>query len=212
MAFPFPRRVLRWNEYYRTAQDADVALWEARSIDGELIAFATGGPWCHATGVVHINGRLWSAGYEERRDGYLAPLDAAVRHYPGKISIFRAPRFSGGDFGLRSLDAVARRLVDDLDGDYQWRNIRLIALTHTLAGQVLARSTWYRSLALQQSLKTRSAICSQHVHRSFRLGAHVDLVPNKREALVTPNDIGQSKLLTYVGTLEPDENQGRFAA
>lgn len=206
MTFPFPRRPLRWSEYHRDARDADVALWEARCIEGELIAGLTDGPFCHVTGVVHLpGGGLWSAGYEERRDGYLAPLDAAVRRHPGKISIFRAMTLSGTPFGRACTRDVAAHLVNDLDGDYEWKNIRLIALAHSVAGPLLVKSTWYQSLALQQSLKTRSAICSQHVHRSFRLGAHVDLVVNKRESLVTPNDIGKSKLLTYIGTLEPEE-------
>lgn len=198
----FQHRPLAWSEYRRTACDADVALWTPRDPAGEIIAWATGGPFCHATGVVHWFDEICSAGYEERRDGFVAPLHRAVQKHPGKIAIFRC-NFDQGSSRLRLSMHVAKRLVTDLDGEYQWRNIRLIALAHTFTGRTwLCNTTWYKSLALRQSLKTRSAICSQHVHRSFREGAFITLVPHKRESLVTPNDLARSSRLTYVDTLE----------
>jgi hypothetical protein len=196
----FQHRPLAWSDYQRTACDADVALWAPRDPAGEVIAWATGGPFCHATGIVHWFGQICSAGYEEHRNGFGAPLERAVADHPGKIAIFRCPALG---HRLKETGEVSRRLVEDLDGVYQWRNIRLIALSHTLLGRAfLTRTTWYQSLALRQSLKTKSAICSQHVHRSFREGARITLVPHKRESLVTPNDLASSSQLIYLGTLE----------
>src|SRR5262249_41162308 len=87
-----------------------------------------------------------------------------------------------------------------LTGDYDWNNIRLITLGHLLG---LRWFTWwpaYRALIRRQSLQTKSAICSQHIARSFRRGADL-LFVNKHDAVISPNDLARSPRLDYVGTL-----------
>lgn len=191
-----PRRELPYHEYRLIARDCDVALWEPRDFSGKVIAVATDGPFCHVTGLVWIHGRLWSAGYEERCNGFLSPISADVRRHPGKISVFR-PTVALDDTQRRN---ILRHLVGDLTGDYAWKNIRLITVAHLLG---LRWFTWcqaYKDLIRRQSLKTKSAICSQHIARSFRLGAEVRFV-NKHDAIVSPNDLARSPLLHYLGTL-----------
>lgn len=206
LIFGVVRCWLPYSEYRSEALDGDVALWEPRDFCGKLIATATDGAFCHATGLVWLHDRLWSAGYEERCNGCLVPLSAEVRRHPGKISIFRT---------VPALDDhkrkhVARHLIGDLTGDYAWKNLRLITLGHLLG---LRWFTWcdsYRAWIRRQSLQTKSAICSQHIARAFRRGANVQFVM-KHDAVVSPNDLARSPLLTYIGTLTWQENFSNHA-
>lgn len=205
-----PRRDLPYSEYRQIARDCDVALWAPRDFSGRVIAAATDGPFSHVTGLVWLHGRLWSAGYEEQCNGFLSPISADVRRHPGKISVFR-PAVHLDD---RQRHDVVRHLVGDLTGDYAWKNIRLISLAHLLG---LRWFTWcapYKAMIRRQSHLTKSAICSQHIARSFRRGANVTFV-NKHEAIVSPNDLARSPLLHYLGTLtwhETTSSETRHAA
>lgn len=201
LIFGVVRRWLPYAQYRREALDGDVALWEPRDFCGKLIATATDGAFCHATGLVWLHDRLWSAGYEERCNGYLAPLSAEVRRHPGKISVFRT---------VPPLDdhkrkQVGRHLIGDLTGDYAWKNLRLITLGHLLGLRWFTWCETYRAWIRRQSLLTKSAICSQHIARSFRRGANVQFVM-KHDAVVSPNDLARSPLLAYLGTLTWDES------
>lgn len=197
-----PRVLLPYPEYRGVSQSADIALWEPRDICGQVIADGTGGPFCHATGIVWFDGRIWSAGYEEGHDGSLSQLSAAVRAHSGKISIFRYR-------DLCPVHAVARHLVVDLGGKYPWTNIRLIAFGHAIAGKLLLRLPLvdgrYRELLKKQARSRTGAICSQHVARSFRRGADVRLA-DVPEPLISPNDIARCSQLQYIGTLVWPEN------
>ncbi|MBI3866818.1 MAG: hypothetical protein HY290_33480 [Planctomycetia bacterium] len=191
-----PCHDLPYVDYRHSARDCDVALWEPRDFSGKLIAVATDGPFCHVSGLAWLHGRLWSAGYEERCNGFLSPLSAEVRRHPRKISVFRPTLH----LDERQRQAILRHLVGDLTGDYAWKNIRLITLGHLLG---LRWFTWipaYREMIRKQSLQTKSAICSQHIVRSFRRGANLRFV-NKHDAVVSPNDLARSPLLHYLGTL-----------
>lgn len=189
------RREISYDVYRSLAENGDIALWVPRTISGWFIAQGTDGPFCHASGIVRAHGRLWQAGYEEGRHGYVSPLSAEVRRWTGTISIFR----------LRGIEATERvaigeHYVSDLGGDYGWTNIRLIAWAHMLG---LRWFTWlpaYRRAVLDRCAKTSSAICSQHIARSIRRATRRVLL-RKDEALISPNDIARSPLLDYVGTL-----------
>jgi len=201
------RKWLPYAEYRQQALDGDVALWEPRDFAGKLIATATDGAFCHATGLVWLHDRLWSAGYEERCNGYLAPLSAEVRRHSGKISVFRTIL----PLDARQRQQVARHLTGDLSGDYASKSIRLLTLGHLLGLRWFTWCQTYRRWIRRQSLLTKSAICSQHIARSFRRGAGIQFVL-KHDAAVSPNDLARSPLLTYRGTLTWQESFSNHVA
>jgi hypothetical protein len=208
-----PRRIVQFDEYRRTACDADVLLFEPSGcwlewFGGSLIAHGTDGPFDHAAAVVRLEdndaGRVWVSEYNIPCP-HLVPLSAKVRDAPGKISVFR---YRGLTAELR--EKIAYRLRDDLGGSYRYRNLGLIALgqlalVRWLFWFVPGLRAWRSRMIAQQSRKQTYGICSQHVARSFKFGAGIELV-RKPLSEVSPNDLGRCAALEYVGTLAwPDD-------
>lgn len=198
------REDLAYDQYNLQAMDGDLLLWEPRDAMGEIIAHETNGPFCHASGVVHVHGRPFQSAYAEGENGFLSPLSAEVRRNSGKISVFRV-RASD-----QQRERVAAHLLGDLGGDYAWVNLGLIAADIGWLARAARHLPWLRreydrQLALQ-SRKRSGAICSQHQARAWKIGGLVDFCPGKPLALISPNDIARSAYVHYVGTLTWPEN------
>lgn len=214
------RKLLGYDEYRATACEADILLWEPGDLTGRVIAAFTAGPFCHASLVVRVAGRLFQAAYSEGKDGHLSPLSAEIRRHSGRVSVFRVkerPRrngIPGRPLMEQEREWIASRLVNSLGGDYAWRNIRLIAyaMLFRWCDRVPALRNLFDRLLDEQARKHTSAICSQDVVRAFRTAAAVPLVPGltpTAEPLVSPNDIGRGQAGNYVGTLVWPENWKR---
>lgn len=173
-------------------KDCDIALWEPTRFHGEAIARATGGPFSHISGIVHWNGEPWSVGFEEKRGGHACPLLAELQRHPGKIHVFRVD-------GNYPLGDVRERLLD-LRGEYDWSNIRTIALIG-LIKFLLPFRVWQGMIANREGC-TGGGICSRHVARSWGDGAGVAFA-RKPFGQITPNDIGFSPASRYVATPMP---------
>ena len=122
-----------------------------------------------------------------------------VRENPGKIHVFRA---------VPELDQitehdVAVNVLGSLSGTYAIGNIGLImlAIGFGWARFIPVLRDWFNAAVRRASRKRKGAICSQDVHRAYRMKAKLTLVDGKDEALITPNDLGRSPRLKYIGTL-----------
>lgn len=196
-----PRTPLAYPVYRdEIAEDGDLLLWEPATWYGRVLATATGGPFSHVSAAVWLENRLLQAGFEEHKGGVLTFLSEEVHRTPGRISVFRVEQ-------SRGLAGVRRRLIDDLRGDYEWSSIRLLAFGHLLGIRWLTRQEWYRRRVREASLQTAGAHCAKHIARSFATGAGVSFV-RKEFAETTPNDIGMSGVVRYLGTLVGGEASG----
>jgi hypothetical protein len=186
------------------AHAADVLLWEPHGsfrsrFMGQAIADATGGPFCHASLTIRANGFLLDGGYHYAINGYMRHLSSEVRENSGSISVFRP---------VPELDAiteheVANNVMGSLTGRYAIGNIGLItlALTCGWAKHLPFADDWFRAAIRRASHRRTGAICSQDVHRGYRMKGKTVLVDGKDEALISPNDLARSPRLKYVGTL-----------
>lgn len=202
------RVALSYELYRRSAMDGDLLLWEPRPQPrdeiGHIIAAATRGSFCHASGVVHVHGRPFQSAYREGQNGFLSPLSAEVRRNSGLISVFRVAMTD------EQRERVAAHLIEDLGGDYAWANIALIAGHWGWVGRLAASIPFVRAGLERgdelQSRKQSGAICSQHYARALQAGANVELSPGRQLALISPNDLGRSARVKYLGTLIWPEN------
>lgn len=189
-----PRVELSYADYRAQALDCDIALWEPTSWYGRVIATATDGPFSHISGILWWEDVLMSAGYEEGRGGFVEPLKTVVTRYPGVVSIFRVR--NEVNFNQAT---VKQALRGRLGYEYRWSNIRLLALMNLPVVRWFRRGEWFRNKVQQASRYTGGGICSEHIARSFAEDKVVFV--RKAVATVTPNDIAQSGIVEYVGTL-----------
>ncbi len=186
------RRELSYGDYRRDARDCDILLWEPTSWYGHVIAVGTDGPFSHVSSALWWSARLMSVGYEEGKDGVVEPLRSVVRRFPNKLSIFRVK-------GPFDREAVKDRMIRDLGGKYQWCNIRLIALMNFPFIRWIKATPAIRRRIAEASHKTAGGICSQFIARSFSED-EVSFV-RKHYSVTTPNDLGNSPKVDYLGTL-----------
>jgi len=194
------------------ARDCDVLLWEPTSWYGKIIARSTDGPFSHATACLRWNGEWMSAGFEEGKGAVVEPLSSVVDRYPGAVSVFRPILLEPGDLSpsdgpwdpTQRLAAIKHDMISGLVGKYQWRNIRLIVLTH-LPLTKLFFPNWVKKRIEKATHGTAGGICSQWVARAFR-GNRVQFL-RKPVAVTTPNDLALSLKLNYLGTLFSEEGK-----
>lgn len=197
------RYPLPYSAYRKIAKKADILLWEPHGLTTQIIADGTGGPFCHASMADWVYDRLFEFGYEEGRDGYGAPLSAAVKSNSGKIHVFRYL-----DIDEEERTAIAKRIIGSLGGKYQWTNIRLIAWLETTFGRFSLKIPFLGNY-LQKKLETQTrmragAICSQCIARAYEDEGHG--IIRKIPSLVSPNDIGRSTTTAYICSIEWDKN------
>lgn len=187
---------LDYADYAAFAQDGDLLLWTPRSFYGQAIANYTGGPYCHCTAVAIWNTRPMSVGYDERRGGVAMPLMAQVLQNPGSIHVYRVN-------GLKESDRIAlvSAMLESIGWRYRWGSIRLLTLTYLPILRCLTWGKWFAKLVRKASQSTREGICSQFIAREF--AARGFRFIHKEFAITTPNDIGLSGIVEYVGTLVP---------
>lgn len=193
------RQSIDFDGYRKIAREADIALFEPTSPVMRLIAAGTEGPFSHAAGIFFMHDRLWQGAYT-LPEPCLTPLASQVRRHSGKISIFR----------VRTLDdeqrkAIVHHFLSDLGGDYGLRSIGFFLMGYLAVPRFLMtlipalRDRWLAGIE-KASRKHSSAICSQHIARAVYRGTGIRLV-TKELANVSPNDIGRSSAVTYVGSL-----------
>lgn len=189
------RKFVPYSLYRAMARDCDIALWEphsslaAVSFGERAIAKYTGGPYCHASATVFNQyGRLWQYGYQFW-GGYGSPMSGEVERASGRIGIYRVKN-------LIKAESVAKHLIGDLSGIYAGKTLALVGLANLFGLGIMDRFDWFRNAMLEYSKSTTTAICSQHVDRSFGL-AGIDLT-GKPNSEVSPNDIWRSPLVEYI--------------
>lgn len=185
---------LPYDEYRQQARNADVLLWRPTSLWGHVIAAGTQGPWCHAAGVVWHRNRLCSVQYREGVGGYAVPTSTEINQWPGRADVFRVARL---DEVQR--DDIADTMFGTLGGPYGWGRIGAIALHSVLILRWLHNTPRVGDWLHRQASRTTANICSSHVDNSYR--RHGVLFTRRPSGLVTPNDLGRSAVLDYVGTL-----------
>lgn len=197
-----PIRELPYSEYRRDARDCDLALWEPAGFWGRMIARYTEGPFSHVSAVAwwYDVERLMSVGYDEKRGGVAEPLSACVARHPGKINIFRmCPEVWDQPDEIQQ---VKIQLCKNLGWAYRWQSIRFFLWLKLPFLRLFTGTQLFKDYVLEAHSSIREGICSQHIARSF---AAVDIrFVQKPFALISPNDIGLSGQLDYVGTLVPD--------
>lgn len=186
------RKPLEYHEYRDAAEDCDILLWEAKSLYSRVIALATDGPFSHASASVWWESRLMSVGYDEKRGGVAVPLATEVERNPGRISVFRVSQ----EFDL---SAVKRQLIDTLGHRYTWGNIVRFGW---MLFPIVKLVPPLRRFASRFASNTPGAFCSQHIHRCYLVGANGMYLCRKSSFDTTPNDLGRSAILNYLGTLE----------
>ena len=188
---------LTYEEYRESAKTADVALYTPTSYSGRAIARHTGGPgynFCHIDGIVkwvEVD-RLMACGYQEGIGGTCRPFSKLVK--PGNTHIFRYEEL---DENL--LKCVSRKYAQTTGEPYKWRNIVTLFLTLSTIGRLVVPNSLMQKWILSASNSQGSGICSQHIARAWQ-GCNRPLL-HKPLSLITPNDISQSPLLNYVGTI-----------
>jgi len=154
----------------------------------------------HVTAVVRCDGRVYSAGLEEKAGrGGMFPLRAEVRRFPGKISVFRMEGLTDEDRAR-----IVEALRDGLDASYGWGAIWLSFLWQFgLFKLSMILPHWRRlyDYRCRQNDKAHESVCSQCVHRAFSVAMRRLCFIKKSAPLVTPNDIGQSSESVYLSTL-----------
>lgn len=187
---------LGYSDYAAAMRDGDLLLWTPRSFYGRAIARYTGGPFCHVTAVVSWNTRPMSVGYDETRGGVAMPLEAQVLQCPGDIHVYRVRDLTDADRVV-----LAGAMLDSIGWRYRWGSIRLLTLVYLPLLRLFTFTSFYARLVKAASASTREGICSQFIAREFAKRGHKFV--NKQFAATTPNDIGQSGVVDYVGTLWP---------
>lgn len=199
-----PYRPISYQHYHHIARDGDALLWGPRTFTGKIIAGGTGGPFCHATMAFWMEDRIWSAGYEEKRNGFAGMLWTEARMHPNCISVFR-PQI----MNMRPHDAVSA-MLDSMGGIYQWKNIRFIIYSQLTVLRLMASvpvvGDWWRKQVNKQCAKSAGGICSSSYHRAIRKASQISICPHKPEALVTPNDLAlnatfENPVMEYLGTI-----------
>lgn len=186
------RKSLDYRVYRRTAKDCDILLWEPRRFYGHVVALATDGPFSHVSAAVWWESRLMSVGYDEKRGGVAVPLKTEVYQNPGCISVFRVR-------GKLDRHNVRNELIDSLGHRYEWG---LIVRFGWLAFPVVKLVPRLRRFAERFVADSPGAFCSQYIHRAFLKGGEGMYLCRKSSFETTPNDLGRSAILDYLGTLE----------
>jgi len=171
--------------------DCACLLWKPTSTYGKLIANATLGPFSHATMALKWDDTIMSVGFEEKRGAVCEPLSNLVARYPGIISVFEPT--NGVDRA-----AIKSYAIRNLVGDYKWANIRLIGLLQLPLTKLFFPAFVKRRIAAA-SHRTGGGICSQWVARAY--GENGTTLIHKPYTITTPNDLGMSPNLEYIGTL-----------
>lgn len=213
---------LWYKDYRREAEHCDIYLHTPTSYGGRAIARHTGGfgyNFCHVEAGVWWSDvdRLMSCGYQEGKGGVARPLSELVRQKQGHIHVYRVNAVdfqqagyatgvkvqeAGGlhvDVYHRVRKCVSEHLAGDLGQAYGWSNIAIHLLSLLPVARFLLSQRWMAKLVLKASQSSGYGICSQHVARSF--GECGLKLIDKPYAVVTPNDIAQSALTVYQGTL-----------
>ena len=186
------RKFITYPAYRREAKDCDILLWEPRRLYGRVVAMATDGPFSHASAAVWWGSRLMSVGYDEQRGGVAVPLKTEVYQNPGCISVFRVR-------GKLDRHNVRDALIDSLGHRYEWG---LIVRFGWLALPFVKLCPPLRRFAERFVADSPGAFCSQYIHRAFLKGGDGMYLCRKSSFETTPNDLGRSAILDYLGTLE----------
>jgi hypothetical protein len=199
-----------FSSYEMFAEDCDIALHTPTSYFGRAIARHTGGPgwnFSHVEAVIRWNkvDTLMSCGYQEGLGGVARPLLKEVRKKSGHIHIFRVKQefFDKMDrWTGNTQECVMQRLGQDLGDSYSWHGIILQLMNLLPLTRWLVPTRKYESMVAGASAKMGSGYCSQHIARSF--GSCGIRFSKKNYALMSPNDLAQSPICSYVCTLGKD--------
>lgn len=185
-----PMQPLVYEAYREQAQDCDVLLWAPTSLRGLVIAAATGGPFCHVSAALWWRKRLMDVGYQEWQGGRAKPLRTLIKKHPGACHAFRVKLTN------QQRHAVGNRLVDELSGKYNWGGVRLVMLSWIF--RLTSQAGPLRKVVQWARRGGEDRICSRYLLDCY---APEVVFSHREPALVTPNDIGYSSAVEYLGTL-----------
>jgi len=193
-----------FKDYREHAFNCDILLHNPTTYFGRAIARHTGGNYgfnfSHVEAVLHWKNvsRIMSCGYQEGEGGRAIPLEKVVQQRSGLVHVFRV---SGPHWPTEGnpRQCISEHLAGDLGEKYGWKSIWLQLASLLPLTRFLMSGGLFQKLAQKASKSAGYGICSQHIARSFEK-CGLRLI-DKPTALVTPNDIAQSALTTYIATL-----------
>lgn len=185
---------MTFGEYYQEFMPGDFGLWTPTRFWGGLVAESTNGPFSHASGLMCCGDEILDCQFEEKKGGYSLPLVKEVARHPLAIHIFRV---TGLDMVTRT--KIGQNYLKDLDNDYNWSNIRAIALGHFIGLRYLVGPRRYRRWVDKAIKGTSGSHCSQHIAKTYKKIGFEFVRKDIHE--ITPNDLFRCTQADYVCTL-----------
>lgn len=190
-------------------RDADIVLFRGRGPISKIIQVFSSGIYTHV-GIISATHPLELLEIREFRGGRRVSLQEQVEEWEGRIDVYRAA-------GYRRIYSFNNNRVEE--HEITLNRYEIVDCMRKLCGtqynywsiwQILKRSLpfvrWLYSkynLAVDEPVQDSvSHICSSAVANCFTKTGY-DLVINKGDELVTPNDIGKSAALSYLFSLVP---------
>ncbi len=182
-------------EVVHCVADGWLAQFRGQAWCSGVIRRATGGVHSHSGMLRRENGAVDVLEMRMFRGGRAKPLEALARQYPARIDVF-APN-PHGRWGLQYDAGGAVRYMRGLTGaEYGYRAVAMLGL-RKIPGLWRLWSTG----TLDVERRYVRPFCSHAVSMAYRIGGHVDPVPNCPDYMVSPNMLTRSLFFQYQFTV-----------
>jgi len=183
-----------YNKYRSQFKDGDILMFKGKGIVSTIIKWKTKSPYSHAGIVAWWNERLMvleavGKGVEAR------PISYLLKHYDGGFDYYRPKKDTGINNDQRKkMTAFAQ---EQLGKEY--------ATIHTI--KFFLRLLFGLKMTRRDRAKPPGKFfCSQYVSAVYNVGGY-DLEIKFSDKFTTPNQISESELLEYVGTIKESKEQ-----
>lgn len=206
----YPPLNLKFDSAKQYLEPCDLLLFKGKGIVSRFIKVFSKGKYTHIGLVSRSNGYISLLEMREWKGGREVNLEREIKKYPGQIDVYRAAPTIKKCLYDRYLSRIVEKeivldkiaIVDcmkELTGsDYNYGSIWQIAKRN------LPGIRWFYSNGNMEVdnpvVGSISYICSSAIANCFSKSGY-KLVLNKRDELITPNDISRSSSISYLFTL-----------
>lgn len=190
-------------------EPADICLFRGSGLISRFIKTFSQGNYTHI-GLVSVNHNIELVEIREFYGGRIINLEREIIKRPGKIDVYRCVEkawkidYDGLRINKKEIELDKKAIVNCMrrlaGSSYNYNNIWQIA-KRNIPGLRFFYS-WKGVSQDKQVKESVSHICSSAVANCFSKNKF-DLVLNKNDAFVTPNNIANSPYLNYLFTLYP---------
>ncbi len=170
--------------------DSDLLLFRRRN----LIAIAGRGEHSHAAKAAWWGDKLFCLEVREWHGGRAVTLESQVRHFPGRIDVYRTnPHNRWPEYDRTRATTWMRRLAGC---DYGYTSVLAAAMLHLPFVRMAVRAE-----VEDDAIDRRPPFCSQACAMADRVAGGVDPVPHLADRLTEPADLARSPFYQYQFTL-----------